>query len=181
MYPIVHCSTIYNSQNMEATWMCMDRCMVKEAVVHMHNGILLSIKRNAFESVLMKQMKLEPIIQSEVSQKEKDKFHILIYIYGIQKNGTEEFIYRAAMEKQTQRIDMDMGRGEERVRCMERVTCKLTLPYVKQIANGNLLYGSGNSKRGSISTQRGGMGGEMGGRFKRERIHGYLWLIHAEV
>ena len=35
---------------------------------------------------------------------------------------------------------MDMGRGEERVRCMQRVTWKLTLPYVKQIANGNLLY-----------------------------------------
>ena len=34
---------------------------------------------------------------------------------------------------------MDMGRGEERVRCMERVTWKLTLPYVKQIANRNLL------------------------------------------
>ena len=32
---------------------------------------------------------------------------------------------------------MDMGRGEERVRCMERVTWKLTLPYVKQTANGN--------------------------------------------
>ena len=47
---------------------------------------------------------------------------------------------------------MDMGRGEERVRCMDRVTWKLTLPYVKQIANGNLLYGSGNSKRGSVST-----------------------------
>ena len=40
---------------------------------------------------------------------------------------------------------MDMGRGEEMVRCMERVTWKLTFPYVKQIANGNLLYGSGNS------------------------------------
>ena len=35
---------------------------------------------------------------------------------------------------------MDMGRGEERVRYMKRVTWKLTLPYVKQIANGNLLY-----------------------------------------
>ena len=35
-----------------------------------------------------------------------------------------------------------MGRREERVRCMERVTWKLTLPYVKQTANGNLLYGS---------------------------------------
>ena len=47
---------------------------------------------------------------------------------------------------------MDMGRGEERVRCMERVTWKLTLPYVKQIAKGNLLYVSGNSNRGSVST-----------------------------
>ena len=39
---------------------------------------------------------------------------------------------------------MDIGRGEERVRCMERVTWKLTLPYAKEIANGNLLCGSGN-------------------------------------
>jgi len=46
---------------------------------------------------------------------------------------------------------MDIGRGEERVRYMERVTWKLTLPYVKEIANGNLLYGSGNSNRGSVS------------------------------
>ena len=42
-----------------------------------------SLKRNAFESVLMKWMNLEPIIQSEVSQKEKDKYCILMYIYRI--------------------------------------------------------------------------------------------------
>ena len=42
-----------------------------------------AIKRNAFESVLMRWMNLEPIIQSEVSQKEKDKYHILKHIYGI--------------------------------------------------------------------------------------------------
>ena len=47
---------------------------------------------------------------------------------------------------------MDMGRGEERVRCMERVRWKLTLPYVKYIANRKLLYGSGNSNRASVST-----------------------------
>ena len=35
---------------------------------------------------------------------------------------------------------IDMGRGEERVRCVVRVTWKLTLPYVKQIDNGNLHY-----------------------------------------
>ena len=60
-----------------------------------------AIKRNAFESVLMRWMDLEPIIQSEVSQKEKGKYHILMHIYGIYKKGAEEFIYRAAMEKQT--------------------------------------------------------------------------------
>ena len=46
---------------------------------------------------------------------------------------------------------MDMGRGEERVRCMERVTWKLNITTVKQIANGNLLYGSENSNRDSVS------------------------------
>ena len=53
-----------------------------------------AIKRNMFESVLMMWINLEPIIQSEVSQKEKDKYRILMHIYRIYKNGTEEFIYR---------------------------------------------------------------------------------------
>ena len=61
-----------------------------------------AIKGNAFESVLMRWMNLEPIIiQSEVSQKEKEKYRILTNTYRIQKNGTEEFIYKAAVEKQT--------------------------------------------------------------------------------
>ena len=42
-----------------------------------------AIKRNIFESVLMKWMNLETIIQSEVSHKEKDKYHILMHIYRI--------------------------------------------------------------------------------------------------
>ena len=42
-----------------------------------------AIKKNIFESVLMRWMKLEPIIQSEVSQKEKHQYSILMHIYGI--------------------------------------------------------------------------------------------------
>ena len=42
-----------------------------------------AIKMNTFELVLMRWMNLEPIIQSEVSQKEKDKYPILTHIYGI--------------------------------------------------------------------------------------------------
>ena len=40
-----------------------------------------AIKRNTFESVLIKWMNLEPIIQTKVSQKEKDKYYILMHIY----------------------------------------------------------------------------------------------------
>ena len=42
-----------------------------------------AITKNTFESVLMRWMKLEPIIQSEVSQKEKHWYSILTHIYGI--------------------------------------------------------------------------------------------------
>ena len=42
-----------------------------------------AIKKNAFESVLMRRMKLEPVIQSEVSQKERHQDSILTHIYGI--------------------------------------------------------------------------------------------------
>ena len=59
-------------------------------------------------------MNLEPVIQSEVSQKEKDKYCILMHIYRIQKNGTEEFIYRVTVKKQTQKIELwTWGEGGE--------------------------------------------------------------------
>ena len=42
-----------------------------------------AIKKNTFEAVLRRWMKLEPIIQSEVSQKEKHQYSILMHIYGV--------------------------------------------------------------------------------------------------
>ena len=64
--------------------MSVGRRMPKEVVVHIHSGILLSYKKkNSFESVLMRWLKLEPIIQSEVSLKEKHQYCILTHVYGI--------------------------------------------------------------------------------------------------
>ena len=78
-----------------------------------------AIKRNAFESVLVRWIELEPVIQSEVSQKKKNEYHILTHIYGhmlclfsifslgysphlqSRKNGTDEPIFRARTEMQT--------------------------------------------------------------------------------
>ena len=56
--------------------------MNKEIVVHVHNGILLSHKGNKYESSELMLMNLdEPVIQSEVSQ--KNLYRILMHIYGI--------------------------------------------------------------------------------------------------
>ena len=59
-----------------------------------------AIKKNVFESVLMRWMKLEPILQSEVSQKEKYQYSILMHIYGIQNDGNDDPICETAKETQ---------------------------------------------------------------------------------
>ena len=55
----------------------------KEVVVNVYNVILVSYKKNTLESILMRGMKLEPIIQSEVSQKEKYQYSVSMHIYGL--------------------------------------------------------------------------------------------------
>ena len=57
--------------------------MDKEDVVHIYNGILLRHRKTEFESVLVRWMNLEPVIQCEISQKEKNNCHILMHIYEI--------------------------------------------------------------------------------------------------
>ena len=57
--------------------------MDKKAVYIYTMEYYSAIKKNIFESVLTRWMKLEPIIQSEVSQKEKYQYSILTHIYGI--------------------------------------------------------------------------------------------------
>ena len=59
--------------------------MDKEDVAHTYSGILLSHKKNETELFLVRWMDLESVIQSEVSQKEKNKYRMLTHIYGIKK------------------------------------------------------------------------------------------------
>ena len=70
-------------------------------------------KKNSFESVLIRWMKLEPIIQSEVSQKDKDQYSILMHIYGILKDGNYNPICETEKETQMYRTDFGtLGKGE---------------------------------------------------------------------
>ena len=52
-------------------------------MAHIYNGILLSHKINEIELFVVRWMDLESVIQSEVSQKEKNKYRMLTHVYGI--------------------------------------------------------------------------------------------------
>ena len=58
------------------------------------------------QSVELMQMNLEPLIESEASQKEKNKYCTLTHLYGIQKNETDESISKARIETQMQKTDL---------------------------------------------------------------------------
>ena len=97
--------------------MSISRQMDKKAVVHIYTMEYYSaIEKNTFESVLMRWMKLEPIIQSEVSQKEKHQYSILTHIYGIYKDGNDDPVCETAKETQMYRMDFWTLRERERVR-----------------------------------------------------------------
>ena len=63
--------------------MSNDRWMNKDYVVHIYSEILLIIKQNEMTSCAAAWMDLEIIMLNEVSQKEKDKYHVISLICGI--------------------------------------------------------------------------------------------------
>ena len=67
-----------------------------------------AIKKNALESVLMRWMKLEPIIQSEASQKEKHQYSILMYIYMEFRKMVMMTLY-ARQQKRHRRKEQTVG------------------------------------------------------------------------
>ena len=75
-----------------------------------------AVKRGTFESVLMRWINLEPMIQSKVNQKKKNKYCILVHIYRIWKDDTDESAHREAVEMQTQRTELWTRVGEKRER-----------------------------------------------------------------
>ena len=105
-----------------------------------------AIKRKEIWSFVETWMDLESVIQSEVSQKEKNKCRILTHICGTQKNGTDEPVCRAEIETQMQRTNVWTPSGE----CGWGVSGggmnweigidMQTLICIKQITNKNLPY-----------------------------------------
>ena len=86
----------------------------------------LARKRSETGSFVEMWMDLETVIQSEASQKEKNKYHILTHICGTQKNGTGEPVCKAEIESQMQRTNLWLPRGKEG----SGMTGRLGLTYI---------------------------------------------------
>ena len=82
MHPSVYSSTIYNSQDIEAIQMPIDRRMDKEDVVCVYNGQLV-IKKNEILPFVATWMDLENIMLSEINQTKKNKYYMILLIYGM--------------------------------------------------------------------------------------------------
>ena len=101
---------------------------------------------NGIGSFVETWMDLETVIHCEVSQKEKNKYCILMHICGTQKNGTDEPVCKAEIETQMQRTNIWTLRGESGVGGTggglnwEIGIDIYTLICIKQINNKNLLY-----------------------------------------
>uniref|UniRef100_A0A8D0RVL4 DUF1725 domain-containing protein n=1 Tax=Sus scrofa TaxID=9823 RepID=A0A8D0RVL4_PIG len=83
MHPHVHCSTIHNSQDMETTQMSMTDDWIRKMWYIYTMEYYSAIKKDGIMPFAATWMELENLILSEMSQKDKDKYHMISLITGI--------------------------------------------------------------------------------------------------
>ena len=137
-----------------------------------------AIKKNSFESVLMRCTKLEPIIQSEVSQKDKDHYSILTHIYGIYKDGNDNPICKTEKETQIYRTVFWTLWEKARVGCFKRTASKHVyyLGWNRSPAQFGCMRqvpgpGAGKTQRDRVEREVGG------GNREGERMYIHGWFV----
>ena len=101
-------------------------------MLHIYNGVLLSHKKECIW-VSSNEVDEPRTYYTEWSKSERERIMLYsnTYIQTLEKWYRRMYLQGSSGETDIENRLMDMGRGEERVKCMERVTWKLTLPYVK--------------------------------------------------
>ena len=114
-----------------------------EDAVYIHNGILLSHKKNEIMPFAATWMELETLILSEVSQKERQIPYVFTYIWSLIKGTNESFHRKETHGFGEQTCGCQGGRGGNGTDWEPRINrCKLS--YMEWISNGILLYSTGN-------------------------------------
>ena len=139
-----------------------------------------AIEKDTFELVLMRWMKLEPIIHSEVSQKEKHQQSILTHIYGIKKDGNDNPIQDSKRDTDVQNSLLDSeGEGKGGMIWENGIeTCIIS--YMKRVTSPGSLHDTGCLGLVHRDDPEGWYG-EGGGRGVQDGERVYLWWVHGDV
>ena len=156
--------------------MSIDSWMDKEVVVHIYNGIL-AIKRHASESVLVRWMNLERVIQSEV--REKQISYVNTYIWN--PEGWYWWTHLQGRNRDTVRGQTCGYSGGRRGWDKYRVTLKHKYYHMLNRQLVGSCWATQDPHRCAVMTERGGMWWGLGGRLKTEGTYVYLWLLHADI
>ena len=89
MYTNVHCSTVYNSKDLEPTEMPINDRLDKENVAHIHYGILCSHKTGRVQVLSRTWMNLETIIRSKLTRIENETLHVLTHKWVLNNENTQ--------------------------------------------------------------------------------------------
>ena len=148
-------------------------------MVHIDNGVLLSHKKNKFESVLVRWMNLEPVIQSGVSQKEKNKYCLLICISMESRKMVLMKLFAGQQWRcrhREQTVDTVVV-GESGMNGESSIDMCI-LSCVKQIASEKLSCYTGSPTRTSVMTYRGGVGRR---REAQEGVDVYMTDVYCHM
>ena len=138
------------------------------------------------KSVLMRWMNLEPIIQSKMSQKEKDKYCILMRIYMESRKMVLKNLF-VGQQWRNRHGEQTYGHGERggEGEMYGESNMETYITMCKIDSQREFAVWLRKLKQGLCINLEGWDGwngeGDGGGRFKREGIYVYLWLIHVEV
>ena len=143
-----------------------------------------AIKRNAFDSALMKWMNLEPIIEWSKSERERQILYINTSMWNLERWYWWTYLQGGLRDRDT-RTDLwtwGEGTGEQ----TESSIKTETLPYVKLDSQWKFAVWLRELKSGALWQSRGvGWGGRWEGRSRRRghtyRTYTYLWLIHVDM
>ena len=157
--------------------MSIDRWIDKEDVVHIYNGILLSHKKEK-NWVICSDVDEPRVCHTEWSKSEREKqiSYINAYIWNLEKWYWWTYLQGRKRDTDIENILVDTVEEGEGGTKWESSIDIYTLPCVKQIASGKLLYGTRSSARCSVMTYRGGMGGWEGGSRWRGYMYKYSWF-----
>ena len=107
--------------------------------------------------------------ESEVSQKQKDKYHMISLMCGILKNDTNEFTYKTEIDSQIQKANSWLAKGKGWGGINQEFGIKIyTLLYIKQTTNEDLLYSTENCTQYLVLTYN--------GRECRKRIYIFIYI-----